>query len=289
MPESSLPVNCSSDSTPAELSSGAWGRWWVRALLFVFHLALLVGAASLTPEHYFVQLGAATGGLILIFTPFLWFLLWFARTRMLVLLFCGFVLGQTGITALIAMSFRAEAEVIQQVSTEAAQRQEQAAAEIADLHLERVFEMLKPGSGLHPEDLPDLQARARFAQVKVRELQAAHDTWLKDAEKRIAAVNTRAAMDFRRGVESSRERSEQIQKVSHDYYAGIDRLVTLLIERRGSYQVTSSGLVFNRRQDADMFNQILESLKAMEERMNAEHQRQSELMNEDKKPPVSSR
>ena len=77
--------------------------------------------------------------------------------------------------------------------------------------------------------------------------------------------------------------------MSQDYYAGIDRLVTLLIERRGSYQLTSAGLVFNRGQDADMFNQILESLKAMEERMNAEHQRQSELMNEDKKPPVSSR
>ena len=157
------------------------------------------------------------------------------------------------------------------------------------MHLERVFEMLKPGNGFHPEDLPDLQARARFAQVKVRELQAARETWLKDAEKRIAATNTRAAMDFRRGVESSRERSEQIQKVSQDYYAGIDRLVTLLIDRRGSYRLTSSGLMFNRGQDADTFNQILETLKAMEERINAEHQRQSELMNDDKKAADPSR
>ena len=56
MQESSLPVNSSTDSTPAQLPSGAWRHWWVRALLFVFHLALLVGAASLTPEDYFVQL-----------------------------------------------------------------------------------------------------------------------------------------------------------------------------------------------------------------------------------------
>jgi hypothetical protein len=287
--ESSWPANCSSDSAPAQLSSGAWGHWWVRALLFVFHLALLVEAASLTPEDYFVRLGAAAGGLILIGTPFLWFLLWFARTRMLVLLFCGFVLGQTGITALVALTFRAEAEVMQQVSTEGAQRQKEAAAQIADLHLDRVFKMLKPENGLHPEDLPDLQARARFAQVKLRELQATHETWLKDAEKRIAAVNTRAAINFRRGVESSRERSEQIQKVTQDYYTGIDRLVTLLIDRQGSYRITSSGLMFNRGQDADMFNQILDSLKAMEERINAEGQRQSELMNDDKKAADPSR
>src|SRR5258706_2227426 len=155
MEEPSSSSNCAGDS-PERQISGVWGFWWIRIVLFIAHVALFVAAVSLTPEGYAFQLGATTGSLMIPGTVFMWFLLWFARTRATVLLFCGLVLAQTGLTALVAMQFRAEDRVLRQIGTEVAQRQQELTNQFAAFHLECLFAMIAPGNEFDPEELPRL-------------------------------------------------------------------------------------------------------------------------------------
>lgn len=249
---------------PAIVVSTMWGRWWLRIPLFVAHLSLSVAAFSLTPSDYAFQLGATTGTMIVFGTPALWILLWFARTRGLVLLFCGLVLAETGITALVGLNFRTEDRVGRELQAEAAHRLQQSEAQMASFHLEQLFAMLTPGNEFHSEELPSLLERARRARAKAGELQADWKSWQKKAEQRFAALGAREAADFRRGMESESARAEQNRKLSEDYFAGIEELVRLLIDRQDRYRPTAAGLVFDRPEDADAFNRILDSLKAIE-------------------------
>lgn len=107
-----------------------WGRWWLRIPLFVAYLSLLVAAVSLTPSDYAFQLGATIGTVIFFGTVALWILLWFARTRGLVLLFCSLVLAQTSITALVGLKFRNDDRVAREIEAEAAQRWQQSEAQM---------------------------------------------------------------------------------------------------------------------------------------------------------------
>jgi hypothetical protein len=47
-------------------------------------------------------------------------------------------------------------------------------------------------------------------------------------------------------------------------------LVTLLIEKQGRYHTTKAGPVFDSQHDADAYNQVLETLNAMEETIQSE-------------------
>lgn len=268
MEEPSSTSSCPVESV-ARPVSGAWGSWWIRALLFIAHLALLVAAASLTPAGYFFQLGAVTGSVIVVGTLFLWLLLWFATQRRTVLLFCVLVLAQTGFTAFVAMHFRAEDRVVREIVAEKAQRQNAWETQMANLHLDRVFEMLTPGNEFHPEELPGLLEHARAANVTDREQWAQMEAWANEAEKRLAAVNLRAAADFRQGFENVRARNERVQELNREYSTGIERLVTLLIDKQGHYHFTQTGPAFDRQQDADAYNQVLHSLNAMKEEFKA--------------------
>jgi hypothetical protein len=162
MEGSSSTENCPADSV-ARPAYRAWSAWWIRVLLFVAHLALLVSAASLTPSRYAFQLGEATGPVILLGTPLLWLLLWYARERKTVLLFCGLVLAQTGLVSFVGTRFRAEDRVVREIEAEKTQRQVTWAAQMANLHLSRLFEMLTPGNEFHPEELPGLLEGGSFS------------------------------------------------------------------------------------------------------------------------------
>lgn len=268
MEEPSPTSSCSVEPT-ARPVSGAWGAWWIRVLLFIAHLALLLAAASLTPAGYFFQLGAATGSVMVVGTLFLWLLLWFARERRTVLLFCGLVLAQTGFAAFVAMQFRAEDRVVREIMAEKAQRQITWETQMANLHFNRVFEMLTPGNEFHPEELPGLREQARAANVIDREQWVQTEAWANEAEKRLAAVNVSAAADFRRGFESTKARNERIQELNRDYSTGVEKLLTLLIDKQGHYHLTPTGPTFGRQQDADAYNQVLDSLNTMKEEINA--------------------
>jgi multisubunit Na+/H+ antiporter MnhG subunit len=260
----------SADDLPA---SGLWGRWWVRLLLFVAHLALLVASISLAPDAYAYQLGATVGPVIVFGTLLLWFLVWFARTRPLVLLFCSLILVQAGITSLVSLHFRSEArlsrEVAKEVAKEVAQRRQQIVKSIAGLHLERVFEMLTPGNQFHPEELPQLLDGARSAKIKIHEMQASWQAWLKEEEQRIAAEDMQEAASFRKGVEDQNEHIERDQKRLDDYVDEIEKLIAHLIDRQGHYRFRG-GLVFDTARDADTYNQIRDSLTKMGEQLRHE-------------------
>src|SRR5215831_11855511 len=80
MEGSSSTENCPADSVARPVVR-VWSDWWIRVLLFIAHLALLVAAGSLIPSSYAFQLGVVTGPVIMLSTPLLWLLLWYARER----------------------------------------------------------------------------------------------------------------------------------------------------------------------------------------------------------------
>lgn len=93
-PTGSSILEHSKETSPSTI----WGRWWIRILLLILHIAVLVVLMSLTPAGYQMQLGYDTGAVIFLGTVFMWFLLIFTRTRRLVLLFCILLLLQSGYT-----------------------------------------------------------------------------------------------------------------------------------------------------------------------------------------------
>jgi hypothetical protein len=64
------------------------------------------------------------------------------------------------------------------------------------------------------------------------------------------------------GFESSKERRERIDE---DYFTGIETLLTFLIEKQNRYRFTKAGLQFDSPRDSDAYDQILQSLKSLEE------------------------
>lgn len=246
--------------------------------MFIAHLALLVAAASLTPADYFVQLGSVTGSVILYGTIFLWILLWFARELRTVLLFCGLVLAQTGFVAFVANQFRTEDRVLREIVAEATQSRAATKTAMANFHLDRVLEMLTPGNEFRPEELPGLLEDARAANVKYRELLAHQEAWANAAEKRLAAVNLKEAADFRRGLESNKDRSERVQKSNGAYITGIEELVNFLIDKQGRYHFTRAGPAFDRPQDADAYDRMLHSLNAMQQILRSQNAMQEDAV-----------
>jgi len=243
----------------------SWNRWWIRGLLAIGHLVLLIAAASLTPSGYFVQLGASVGFLHFVGTPCLWFLLWHAKTRKIVLLFCGLVAAQTGITALVALHYRAVDGVVKEVMAEAIQRQEQFQAEFAKFHIEQVFQMLTPGNEHRVEELPGLLEKIRGAEARLQEIQAEQQVWTQAAVKRVEAVSRQTGEEFRRGTED--EDSKKISEVMSNYLSSIEKLVVFLLDTRDAYRFTKTGIAFDRPQDADTYDKMLGSLATMEKQI----------------------
>ena len=268
MEGSSSTENCPADSVARPVLRA--GSVWIRVPLFIAHLVLLVAAVSLTPSNYAFQLGAITGPVILVSTLLLWVLLWHARQRRTVLLFCGLVLAQIGLVSFVGFQFRSEDKVVREIEAEKAQRQVNWTAQIANFHLSRLFEMLTPGNQFHPEELPGLLEKVRSATVADGEQWDQMQGWASDAEKRLAAANLSTAAEFRRGFESTRVRNERVQALNKEYYAGIEKLITLLIDKQGHYHSTKAGLAFDRHQDADAFEHVLKSLNATEAKSHAE-------------------
>lgn len=267
--------NCPPEAVARPVSR-AWGVWWIRLLLFFAHFVLLVAAASLTPSNYSFQLGAVAGPAILVSTLLLWILLWYARQRRTVLLFSGLVLAQTGLIAYVSIQFRTEDRVVQQIEAEGVQRQGTWATQMAKFHLDRATEMLARGNEFHAEELPGLLAQARSARVTDREQWDQMQAWASDAEKRLAAVNLSVAADFRRGFESTRARNERVQALDKEYFTGIEKLVTLLIDKQGRYHTMQAGPKFDRQQDAEAYNQALKGLNATKAKVDAELRRNSQ-------------
>src|SRR3979490_1743483 len=116
--QSSDPEIVMAGDFPAAPQPNFQGRWWIRVALLVLHIVIVGAATSLTPGEHAFELGALTGPALLLSTIFLWVLLFCAKTRRGILLFCSLLLIQAGSVALVGLNFRAEDRVLRQVMEE---------------------------------------------------------------------------------------------------------------------------------------------------------------------------
>jgi hypothetical protein len=242
-----------------------WGRWWIRILLLLVHLGILFGYFSLTPEGYHKLLGADTGWVIFIGTILLWILLYSARTRGRIMLFCGLVLSQAAYTTLFISHYRAENKILLEVDAEGKILKQEYQRKMENFHLERIYEMLSPGAEFVPEELPGLLQRSKEARLMFRQILAQHQNYLNEAEKRIAAISKRAAEDFRSGIKKASAEEEQKNKLVEEYYAAIESLISFLIERQGHYQFVGSNLEFDHGKDMSAYRQVMEKISSLQE------------------------
>jgi hypothetical protein len=230
-----------------------WGRARTRIALLCLHVAMLAAAIALTPARYAFELGYYTGSVLLFGSLFLWFLLYTARTRRGILVFCALVLAQAGFMAFIGLRFRAENKALQQIMAEFAQQLKEGGTQMGQSPMDPIFEMCSGKRRLSGEELLELQTRARAAETKAQELESEEMRLIAQVESRMAAVSPGTARDFQLGVESSQPESNKIIKLTQDYFTEIEQLTGFLIERERRYRVTTEGLEFDRGEDAQAF------------------------------------
>jgi len=250
---------------PAAPQPNFQGRWWIRVALLVLHIAIVGAATSLTPGEHAFELGALTGPLLLLGTIFLWVLLFCAKTRRGILLFCSLLLIQAGFMALVGLNFRAEDRVLRQVMEELDLKKLEWASQMEPFRMDTLFEMTSGKRQLSTRQLQEFQSRAQDGKAKVGELEADMLRSTTDAERRIAAVSSRAARNFRLGVESTRPVVEEQLRLMKNYFTESEQLAGFLIDRYREYAQTSQGLKFKRNEDAQSFNNRLNAIARLQE------------------------
>jgi hypothetical protein len=252
---------------PAALQPNFQGRWWIRVALLVLHIAIVGAAMSLTPGEHAFEFGALAGSVLLLSTIFLWVLLFCAQTRRGILLFCSLSLIQAGFVALVGLNFRAEDRVLRQVMEELDLKKREWASQMKPFRLDALFEMTSGKRQLNKRQLQEFQSRAQDGKAKVGELEADIQRSTADAGRRIAAVSSRAARNFRLGVESTRPIVEEQLRVMKDYFTESEQLAGFLIDRYGEYAQTSQGLKFKRNEDAQSFSNRLKAIARLQEQL----------------------
>lgn len=247
-------------------------RWWLRVPLFVLHVVVVAAAMSLTPSAYFFQLGYHTGSVLLLSSIFLWCLLFSAKTRKGIWLYCLFALLQIGLMALLGLHLQAEDRALQSIMNEFVMKQAAWMSQMEQFRMDPLFEMISGKRQLSVEELRELQARAHAAKGKLDEIQADAMRTVAEAESRIAAVSSGAARDFRSGVESTRSESDQRMKLTQHYFGQVEQLTRFLIDCQGRYSQTAHGLVFKRDQDAKAFDQQVETITQLQQQLNSPRQ-----------------
>jgi hypothetical protein len=242
------------------------GRWWIRFALLVLHIVIVGAATSLIPGEHAFEFGASTGPVLLIICSiFLWVLLFCAQTRRGILLFCSLLLIQAGCIALVGLNFRAEDRVLRQVVEELDVKKREWASRMEPFRMDALFEITSGKRQLSTRQLQEFQTRAQEGRAKVDELGADIIRLTADAERRIAAVSSRSARNFRLGVESTRPVVEEQQRLMKDYFTENEQLAGFLIDRYGEYAQTSQGLKFKRNEDAQYFDNRLKAIARLQE------------------------
>src|SRR5262249_23605192 len=149
-------VEAADSDTPPRQKSRV--RWFVRVGLFLVHIGSLAGAASFTPGEYAFQFGFDAGAIVLVSTLFLWILLWAARTRGLLALFCALALAQVGCVALLGLHFQAEDRALRPMMEEFATKRVEWNSRLERFRLDRLFEMTSGHRKLSPAELQELRS-----------------------------------------------------------------------------------------------------------------------------------
>jgi len=252
-------------------------RAWMRIFLFVLHAGILIAAIALTPENYAFQLGAYTGPVLIGGCILLWLLLYAAKTRATMLLYCALAVAQSGFVISVVLQLRQEDRVTQQILLEGTQKQKERAARMGKYAVDPLFQMCSGKRTLSDEEMQELGRRAKNAQEEMHSQLTEVIQWDDQAESRLDAVSPSKARQFRLGVQSTKSESHESVQLGQEYYSQVEKLIAFLIERKGAYRVTGEGLVFNRNKDVETFNDMNEKIAEAAKRMNALTQKLEEL------------
>jgi uncharacterized membrane protein len=230
-------------------------RHWVeRITLLILHIVALIAAGSLTPAGYYFRLGEYTGSLVIIGCFILWWLLFAAKTRRGIALFCSLALGQAGFVALVGLHWQAEDRTSKSMGEEIAAKRLEWASQLNLPRMDPLFEITSGRRNLNIEELQELKIRARDGEAQVDLIESDVIQSRADMERRLSAVSAGAARDFRLGVESNKQLYDQEMRLVKEYFTECENLVAFLIDRQGQYSQTSQGLRFNKAGDVQLFN-----------------------------------
>lgn len=243
------------------------GRWIVRIGLLILQIVAVFAAASLTPDGYYVQLGAYTGGVILFGSILLWCLLFATKTRLGIFLFCCLALGQAGFVALVGLQLRAEGRVSQSVGEEIAMKRREWASQLDLSRMDPLFEVTSGKRKLSIAQLQELKIQARDGKAQVDRVESDVIRTRAEAERRLASVSARAAQNFRLGVESVRQLYEQEMESTKDYFTECDQLAAFLIDRQGRYSQTKEGMSFTNPEDVQSFNDQIKKISLLQKQL----------------------
>jgi len=256
---SSQTVEAADSATPPRQNSRV--RWFVRIGLFLVHIGSLAGAASLTPGEYAFQFGFDAGSIVLVSTMFLWILLWAARTRGLLALFCALALAQVGCVALLGLHFQAEDRALRPMMEAFKTKRAEWTSRLERFQLDALFEMSSGKRQLSITDLQELRTQAQDGQAEVDQVKADVIRSRSDTERHISAVSPRAARSFRQGVETTGPLYEKEMDLLKEHYAECEQMLTFLIARQGQFSQTSEGLRFKKAEDAETFDQQIGTIE----------------------------
>ncbi len=249
----------------------------VRIALLILHIFVVFGTASLTPAGYYFQLGEYTGGAVIFGSILLWWLLFAAKTRREIVLFCSLALGQAGFVALVGLHLQAEDRTSKSIGEEIAAKRLEWASQLNLSRMDPLFEMTSGKRKLSITELQELKIRARDGEAQVDLVASDVIRSRADAERRLSAVSARAAQDFRLGVESTKQLYEQEMRLVKEYFTECENLVVFLIDRKGQYSQTSKGLRFNRAEDVQLFNDRIDAITLLRKQLaSLQHQLSSD-------------
>ena len=253
-----------------------WCRQSTRLLLFFLHLILLVAAVSVTPASHGVELGASVGLILILGCLFAWAVLYHAQNRTVVGIFAGVAIAQLSFITVVGLHFRSEDKALQAVMADAVRQRDQEAAAMAPFSMEPLFEMCSGTRPLSRQELDELRLRAQRGHAKLLELEATHKQWLEQMVARLRATGPAVAREFRQGVASSQRESDEIMKISQDFFIQAEQLAAFLIDRQRRYHATPTGPVFDKREDEQAFTQQINSISQLQEQFQKRAQKVEE-------------
>jgi MFS family permease len=249
-----------------------------RLALFAIHVALLTTAVSLTPQASLFRLRYHADSALVLGTLFLWILVWFVRTRRLVLVFCLLALAQAGFVGFVGLRSRADNAALQLILGDLLHYQENWNTQMAQFRADTLFDALSGTRPLQDEELSKAYALARAGKAKAGELHSEKMRRISQTENRLAVLSPELAREFRLGLDEGRPVAANSMTLLQNDFSEIEQLTDFLLERHGRYRATTKGLVFDRTEDAQRYNAMIDVIARLEQEIDLRRQKTEKAM-----------
>lgn len=184
-------------------------------------------------------------------------------------IFAGVAIAQLAFITFVGLHFRSEDKALQAVMADAVRLRQQDAAAIAPFAMDPLFEMCSGTRPLNLQELAELRSRAQRGRAKLQELDSVHKQWLEEMETRLRSVGPAVAREFREGVASTQNESDEMMRISQNFFIQAEQLASFLIDHQHQYHATSAGLVFNKSEDQQTFNHQIDSISQLQAQFQA--------------------